>query len=152
VRDEQYISSPRPMWQEDEADEKRTKRTMTLGSNNAGIVVCVTKKGIEFNGYYAGLKESTKYANLREFITVSWDDFDKMRADAFMKRAVVKKTVIREPDDIDETIDQAYLDTLPKVTLNGKKYYIDAAAQQRRPVDRPEEVFNFETQAAKEPS
>ena len=152
MRDENYISSPRPIWNEEEGEETRTRRAMTLGSNTSGIVICVTKKGIEFNGYYAGLIEASKFANLRDFITVSWDDFDKMRADAFLKKAIEKEKVVRDPDDIDDTPDMAYLETLPIVTLNGRKYFIDAATQQRRPVDKPEEVFNFETQAARKPS
>ena len=149
MRDEHYISSPRPRWHQEEAEEDYGERAMTLGSNTAGVVIRVTKRGIEFNGYYAGLTEASKFANLREFITMSWDDFDKMRAEAFRSKAPRKKLVIRAPDDIDETPDQDYLDTLPKVTMNGKKYYIDADAQQRRPVDNPKQVFNFETQAAK---
>jgi hypothetical protein len=36
--------------------------------------------------------------------------------------------------------------------MNGKKYYIDVEKQERRPVDNPQQVFNFETQAASKPS
>ena len=140
------------MWKEDETVETRTKRIMTLGSVTGGIVVRVTKKGIEFNGYYAGFSDGTKYANMREFIAMNWDDFDKMREAVFRRKPVKKKIVMRDPDAIDEKIDKKYLKSLPQVTLNGKKYYVDMDRQERRPVDNPEQVFNFEKQAAKEPS
>jgi len=149
---EKYISNPRPLWKEEETAETRGKRIMTLGSTTAGIVVRVTKKGIELNGYYAGLQFPKKHANIREFILVSWDDFDKMREAAFRRKPVKKKVVQRDPDVIDGNPDKEYLATLPQVTLNSTKYYIDADRQERRPVNHPEQVFNFEQQAAKEPN
>ena len=152
MKKEKYISNPRPPWRPEDVDETRRRRVMTLGSNTAGMVVRVTKKGIELNGYYAGIREPIKHAIVRDFILISWDDFDKMRADAFLRKPVRKKIVERDPDMIDEKPDQEYLDTLPKVTLNGIKYYIDVDLQERRPVDTPERVFNFEQQAAKEPT
>jgi hypothetical protein len=147
-----YISNPRPLWHDDSTDETRTQRVMTLGSTTAGVVVRVTKKGLEFNAYYAGLQSPKKYAALREFILMSWDDVDKLREAVFRRKAVQKKIIMRDPDTIDEKVDKKYLESLPKVTLNGKKYYIDMERQERRPVDKPEQVFNFETQAAKESS
>ena len=149
---DRYISAPRPRWDPDETIETPTKRIITIGSNNGGIVVRVTKEGVEFNGYYAGLIDARKYANVRDFIKVSWDDFDKLRADVFRKKPLQKEKVIRDPDFIDGKPDEKYLESLPKVTLNGRKYYIDVERQERRPVDRPEEVFNFETQAARTPT
>jgi hypothetical protein len=147
-----YISSPRPLFKEEELVETNARRVITLGSNNSGIVVRVTKKGIEFNGYYAGLTEASKYAIMREFILVSWDDFDKLREAVFRRKPIKKKLVVRDPDFIDDKPDQKYLDALPQVTLNGKKYYIDADRKERRPVDNPAQVFNFETQAIRKPT
>jgi hypothetical protein len=149
---DKYISSPRPIWHEEEAEETRSRRVMTLGGSTAGIVVRVTKKGVEFNGYYSGFNVPTKYTNVRDFILMSWDDFDKMREAAFLRKPVKKKVVMRDPDAIDKKPDKKYLDSLPKVTLNGEKYYIDMDLQERRPVSNPEQVFNFEQQAAKEQS
>jgi len=151
MSNDRYIAHPRSLWNKDETVETRGKRIMTLGGTSAGIVVRVTKKGVEFNGYYAGIGEAAKYANMREFVFMSWDDFDKMREAAFRRKPVKKKVVIREPDLIDSKPDKKYLATLPQVTLNGKKYYIDMDRQERRPVSKPELVFNFENQAAKEP-
>ena len=152
MRDEPYISNPRPLWDEDETKETRGKRIMTIGGTTAGVVVRVTKKGVEFNGYYAGFSDGTKYANMREFAFMSWDDFDKMREAAFRRKPVKKKVVMRNPDVIDDKPDKKYLDSLIKVTLNGKKYYVDMDRKERRPVSHPEQVFNFENQAAKEPT
>lgn len=150
--EKRYISSPRPLWKKVETEETRGKRVMTLGSATAGIVVRITKKGVELNGYYAGLQEPKKHANIREFVLVSWDDFDEMREAVFRRKPVKKKVIMRSPDAIDEKPDKEYLATLPQVTLNGKKYYIDTDRQERRPVGHPEQVFNFEQQAAKEPT
>lgn len=145
-----YISSPRPIWDKDATIETRGKRIMTIGSNTGGVVVRVSRKGVEFNGYYAGFREGTKYSNMRDFSFMSWDDFDKMREAAFRRKPVQKKVVMRDPDAIDEKPDKKYLDSLVKVTLNGKKYYVDMDRKERRPVSHPEQVFNFENQAAKE--
>ena len=148
--EEQYISNPRPLWRADETKETRGRRTMTIGGTTAGIVVRVTKKGVEFNGYYAGFSSGSKYATMREFVFMSWDDFDKMRESVFLRKPVKKEVVMRDPDAIDEKPDKKYLDSLIKVTLNGKKYYVDMDRKERRPVENPEQVFNFENQAAKE--
>lgn len=150
MEDKEYISGPRPMWREEDAEESRSKRRITLGTSSSGVVVCVTKEGIEFNGYYAGSDNPTKYANVREFVLVSWEELNKMKISALRREPVKKKIIDRQPDFIDETPDEHYLEKLPIVTLNSRKYYIDVERQERRPVDKPDQVFNFEKQAAKE--
>lgn len=147
---DRYISSPRPLWQEDETKETPSERVITLGSATAGIVIKINRKGVSFNGYYAGFTSAKKHANMREFIEVSWDDFDKMREHVFRRTPLKKKVVSRPPDMIDDKLDEKYLDSLPIVTLNGKKYFIDMDRKERRPVDDPKQVFNFEKQASKE--
>lgn len=150
--EDKYISNPRPLWDESSTEETRGKRIMTLGSNTAGVVLRVTKEGVEINGYYASLSRRKKHANMREFVFMSWDDFDKMREIVFRREPVGKEITIREPDSLDDEPDQKYLDNLPQVTLNKRKYYVDMVRQERRPVDNPRQVYNFEKQAAKEPS
>lgn len=147
--EERYISSPRPLWDEDSTKESRGKRIMTLGSSIAGIVVRVTKEGVEINGYYASLSRRKKHSNMRKFVLISWDEFDKMRESVFRRKPVKKKAIMREPDAIDAEPDQKYLDDLIQVTLNGKKYYVDTDRHERRLVDDPTKVFSFEKQAAK---
>lgn len=150
--EDKYIANPRALWNDDDSVEEPTRRTMVLGGTSSGVVVRVTKKGIEFNGYYAGFDAPRKYANLREFVFMSWDDFDKMREDVFRRKPIKKKMIEREPDSIDKKPDKEYLESLIQVTLNGKKYYIDMERKERRPVKNPEQVFNFENQASKEPT
>jgi hypothetical protein len=147
-----YISGPRPMWHPEEEEENRKRRVLTLGSVTGGVVVRVTKEGIEINGYYAGLQEGKKYANLRDFLLISWDDFDRLRSDVFRNKKPEKKFVEREPDRTESAPSKEYLDGLLQVTLNGKQYYVDVDRKERRPVDNPENVFNFEKLASRSPS
>lgn len=145
--DNSYISSPRALWEE--PDIKDTWRSITLGGNAAGVKIYMNKKGVYINGYYAGLTEPKKYANMREFVFFSWEDFDKLRAETMRGKPKSKKVAEREPDKIDKPSDE-YLESLILVTLNGKKFYIDIERQERRPVDNPDRIFNFEKQAASE--
>ena len=105
-----YISNPRPIWDKDSTLETRGKRIMTIGSTTGGVVVRVSRKGVEFNGYYAGFREGTKYGNMRDFSFMSWDDFDRMREAAFRRKPVQKKVVMRDPDAIDEKPNKKYYD------------------------------------------
>lgn len=142
-----YISSPRPLWTDVEV--KETWRSVTIGSNSGGIKFYMNKKGLYINGYYAGLKEGKKYANMRDFLFISWADFDNLRAEAMRGTPAPKEIKEREPDKIEKP-DEKYLENLPIVTLNDMKFYIDLKRQERRPVNAPERVFNFEKQAAAE--
>jgi len=142
-----YIATPRPMFDKTET----LGTTFTIGGSTAGIVVRITKKGIEFNGYYASLTERAKYANMREFSLIEWEEIDKIRADIFEKKERPKKRKAEVCAKIDKP-DKEYLEKLPVVTLNGKKYYIDMERKERRSVDNPEKVFNFESLATKKPS
>jgi hypothetical protein len=142
-----YIASPRPLWSEPDIDE--TCRSVTIGGNSGGIKLYMNKKGLYINGYYAGLTEGLKYANTRDFLFISWEDFDKLRSEAMRGKPAPKEIVERKPDKIEKP-DEEYLENLPIVTLNGMKFYIDLKRQERRPVDAPERVFNFEKQAAAE--
>jgi len=144
-----YIASPRPIFREIEEKDS----TITIGGITSGIVVRVNKKGLNINGYYAGLTNRVKYANMREFTFISWEDLDKMRAEAFekkKKKQTPKKRKVGAVPVIDKP-DKERLKKLPIVTLNGKKYYIDMDRKERRPVDSPEKVYSFEKLATKKP-
>ena len=143
-----YTSSPRPLWKDPEL--KKTDRVITLGGNNGGIVLFMTKEGLYINGYYSGLGEPKKYANMREPLFMSWQDFDMLRADTMRGKPRPKELPERTADR-EDTPSEEYLDSLPIVTLNGIKFYIDVARQERRPVDFPSQVFNFEKQASAVP-
>lgn len=140
-----YISSPRPKWKDPEP--KPIDRVITLGGNNGGLVLVMTKKGLFINGYYSGLTESIKFANMREPLFISWEDFDMLRRDTMRGKPRDKVMPARDPDREDTPSDE-YLEGLPVVTLNGMKFYVDVDLQERRPVDSPSQVFNFEKQAS----
>jgi len=110
-----------------------------MGGTTAGIVMDLSKEGIQISGYYRSQhSEDVVYANIREPVFIPWDEFEKAR-DIAMNPNRAKGL---EPDKIDEP-DEKYLETLPKVTLNGAKYYIDAERKERRPVKNPKQVFKF---------
>ena len=143
-----YIASPRPIFHE--VEEKDT--TITIGGITSGIVVKINKKGLEINGYYAGLTDRVKYANIREFSLLSWDDLDKMRVEAFEKSKKKSTPKKRLPLVVIDKPDKEYLKKLPIVTLNGEKYYMDMERRERRSVNNPEKVYSFEGLSTKKPS
>jgi hypothetical protein len=107
------------------------------------------KDGLYVNGYYAGLGSPKKYANMREPLFISWEDFEVLKFEAL--RGTPKEAPVKEklPDSIDAP-SKDYLDKLPIVTLNGIKFYIDMDRKERRPVSNPRHVFNFEKQASED--
>lgn len=136
---DRYISSPRPMWKSSE-DEK--SRSLVFGSKTSGVIVKITKKGLEFNAYYRGISADALYGVLREFALVEWDDLNQMK-NAVLRGKVAKKKIEETPDKIEEDLDMEYIEKLPQVTMNGMKFYFDVERQERRPVDNPSQVFKF---------
>ena len=138
------IASPRPLFKEKEV-AKKTKRLM-MGGKSAGVTIDVSEDGIEFNGYYQSLSSDTKFACVREPVEITWDEFEKIRKSVFEEKPKKRKRKKKEeevvPDKIDVP-DQQYLDTLPLVTLNHARYYIDAERRERRSAINPDKVFNF---------
>lgn len=138
------ISSPRPLFQEDEI--KKGIKRFSMGSTSAGIVFDVSKEGINVNGYYLGIRTDAKYACLREPIKIPWEELEKIKQSLFAKKKrkprKKKKVAVLEPAHLDLP-DEEYLKTLPVVTINGAKYYIDADRRERRAVQRPCQVFKF---------
>jgi hypothetical protein len=128
------MSNPRPFYKSDDI-AKNVKR-FSMGGTTAGVVMDISKEGIEINGYYRSqYNEDIIYGNIREPVFISWDEFDKAKAMVFNPGGAV-------PDMIDEP-DEKYLESLPIVTLNGKRYYIDGDRRERRSVKNPSQVFKF---------
>jgi hypothetical protein len=142
-----YIASPRPLFD----DKEKEGTTFVIGGATSGIVVKITKDGLEFNGYYAGLTERVKYANLREFALIEWEDIDKIKIETFEKKKKTRTPKKRTQTHIIDKPSEEYLKKLPQVTMNGIKYYMDMERRERRPVSNPEKVFNFEGLATKKP-
>ena len=148
MSEDKYISNPRPVFNEDPEKELVGKKVIVLGGTTSGILLRVSRKGLEFNGYYAGLAEPKKFANLRGYSMMTWEDLEKLRKSTYKPK---KKKTTREPDKI-EKVDKKYLAKLPITTLNGKKYYIDAHKHVIRPVKNPEKVYDFKGNATKKPT
>ena len=137
--EDQRISSPRPLFKDEEVD-KGAKR-FQMGGTSAGIVLDISKRGITINGYYEGLKGSeVRYACVREPVEITWKEFEKVKQSVF-KGPTSKKDLLT-PDRVDSPTKE-YLKTLPVVTINSSKYYIDADRGERRSVRNPEQVFKF---------
>jgi hypothetical protein len=136
--EEKRIVSPSPIFDEKEL-EKKGRRLIYLGTAESGVIIRIAKSGIEFNGYFTGYN-GTKYAVMREFSEIAWEDLDILKATIGKKKK--KENAPEEPDKID-TPDEEYLSKLPIVTLNGTKFYIDPERRERRPVRAPNQVFSF---------
>ena len=138
-----YIASPRPIFEDNPNSLKKGVQRLKIGGTSAGIVLDVSKKGITVNGYYQSMRnKEIFYACVREPVEIAWEELEKIKKMASQKSSRKKASKKLEPDKIDKP-DKKYLDGLPVVTINKKKYYLDAELRQRRPVDTPERVFGY---------
>lgn len=122
-------------------EEKPAAKTERLiaGTKSAGVVVDVNKEGMEISAYYSGFNDpDKKYAILRDPISIPWEELEKLRA-----RSRYTKSKTANLDRIESEISEDYLKTLPIVTMNGRRYYIDPNKRERRAVERPTEVWKF---------
>lgn len=134
------LISPRPIFHKKDVPKNKRVARLLMGSQSSGIVFDVARNGITVNGYYSGDISDTLYAVLSKPIEIPWDELEKMRKDINLPKSKKKAKI---DFDIDKSPDQKYLDKLPKVTILGGKYYIDANRKERRPVDHPERVYHF---------
>ena len=139
-----YISSPRPIFKDDPEQLEDTTQRLKLGGTSAGIVIDVTATGLTINGYYQSFNnKETYYGCVGDCVEIGWDELEKIRKGATAKPKKKKaKQKVLEPDLVEKPSEE-YLDSLPIVTINKKKYYLDSELRQRRPCDRPERVFNY---------
>jgi len=135
------IMSPRPLFKKEEVPKNRRVERLLLGSQTTGIVFDVTRKGLIVNGYYPGGVNDKLYAILSKPIEIPWEEVEKMKKVVFAPKR--KNKPIPMEFELDEAPDKKYLDKLPKVTILGRKYYIDADRRERRPVDAPEKIYSF---------
>lgn len=137
---DKFITSPRPLYEEPGKKSNKKKEVLHAGTKSSGIVVTVTKDGLEIDGYYAGFSaKSPVYGNLRKPVYIAWDELEKVRT-RLSKRKSAKKN---KPDHFDIEPDEEYLSTLPVVHINGSKYYIDGERRERRAVINPRQVYKF---------
>jgi hypothetical protein len=145
------IPSPKPLFSKDllEKELKRGVRRILLGSKVNGICIDVSPDGLTINGYYEGTRErGMLYANIRNPVEIEWTELDRLHKIVIedIKPKKRKKKPKKEgnlPHLIDEEPDEDYLDTLPIVTMNEKKYFIDIIRKERRAVDDTSKVYPY---------
>ena len=124
---------------EEEPPASKKAESLIAGTKNHGMVIDVTPDGMEINAYYTGFRaEDHKYAVLREPVTIPWEELEKLRA-----RSKKTKGKVAQLDRIESDVDEEYLATLPIVTINSRRFYIDPAKRERRAVEKPTEVWRF---------
>ena len=122
-----------------EPPAKKKSERLIAGTKNHGMVIDVTKAGMEINAYYTGFRNTEqKYSVLREPIMIPWEELEKLHA-----RSKRDKSKTSSLDRVESDVDEEYLKTLPIVTMNKRKYYIDSDKRERRSVDKPTEVWRF---------
>lgn len=123
----------------DEDKGKASKERIPLGTTTAGVILDITTKGIEINGYYKlSAKEEETYGLLRKPLTISWEELLKFKTN-FTKPKREKKEEGKEVE-----FDIEYLKTLPIVHLNGIPYYIDVEKKEMRTVSSPLMTFKLQ--------
>jgi len=110
------------------------------GSKTNGLMIGITKSNLVLNGYYTAGQR--RYKCLSKGVEVSWEEIKRLQSKLNRKRPNTKSKTIKE-EFIDDSYTQEYLDTLPIVTINDKKFYIDTQKRERRLVKRPGAVSKF---------
>lgn len=145
------IPSPKPLFSKEllEKELKKGVRRILLGSKVNGICIDVSPTGLTINGYYEGPYERNRlYANVRNPVEIEWSELDRLHKIIIedIKPKKRKKRLKEEgslPHLIDENPDEDYLDSLPIVTMNEKKYLIDINRRERRAVDDTSRVYRY---------
>lgn len=139
---DKYIAMPRPVF---EPDKKKPadKQILYAGTKTSGIVIKITKHGLEIEGYYKGMSEKSPiYANLKEPVEINWEAINKAK-DQLTTAKKYKKINKDKPDNIELEVNEDYLNTLPIVTINSNRYYIDGTKRERRPLNNPKQVWRY---------
>ena len=129
-----------------EKDLKKGVKRIMVGSGVNGIFIDISAKGIAINGYQEGSTKDVLYANVRTPIEITWTDLEKMKVAATTKPKRRKSKMKKEgsaPYYVEEKLDKEYIDGLPVVTMNNKKYLLDPDRRERRPCDDPAKVYKY---------
>lgn len=144
------ILSPKPLFKREllEKELKRGVRRIMLGSRSNGLYIDISPTGITFNGYYEIDERLVLYANMRNPVEIEWSELERFREIAIenskpKKRKEEPKKKESLPHLIDENPDEDYLNSLPIVTMNEKKYIIDVQRRERRAVDDTSRVYTY---------
>ena len=139
---EKKIGNPRPFYEEITPKASARYERLEAGGQTGGIVLDITRKGIVVNGYYTSFNGDIKYANTLKPVMITWEDLEKAKKRVMSPKKRGAKQQI-DPDRVEEEIDEAYLKTLPIVTINNAQYYIDGERRERRAVRNPKAVYKF---------
>ncbi len=142
--EENEIASPRPLFEEKikPISGKKFER-MEIGTKWAGIIVDVTRKGIEMNGYYRLNVGDKLCSTSRDPVFIPWEELEKIK-ERVNKPVSRKKPKAKEEETYEDfDLDVKYLESLPKVEINGNYYYIDSARRERRSVANPNQVVKY---------
>lgn len=120
--------------------KKRFER-LKLGTNSDGVVLDITRKGIEINGYYTKHINEDTMALLREPLRITWEDLDMMKNQVMKPN---KQSGNSDGFEVSE-VSEKYLEKLPKVHINNVLYYVDIENKTIRPVDRPNLVSKLKS-------
>lgn len=134
------IRMPRPLFSDEPKRKKEKCEVLLMGTNVSGIVLKVYKDRMEVSGYYESERAGGKlHANLKDPISLTWDQLEKAKQRAVLPPRVVAALT---PDYEDEPTEE-YLESLPVVTINGMQFYIDGERKERRAVSNPKQVFVY---------
>ena len=140
------IRGPRPIFKDKEDSLKKGVRRLKMGGKTAGVIMDADKRGIKINGYYASLGENDAiYACTSQPIEIDWEELEKLRAIVNRPRVARKRDLKPygvAPYKIDKP-SKKHLESLPIVTLNNQKYYMDAENRLRRPVSHPDRAYSY---------
>lgn len=143
---EDNISGPRAIFKDKEDSLKPGVRRMKMGGKTSGVILDADKKGIKVNGYYDALGDrDVIYACTREPIELDWEELEKLRRIIFSKKEPKKRKLKDHgvaPYKIDKPSEE-YLESLPIVTLNNQKYYMDVENRLRRPTSNPDRAYPY---------
>ena len=128
-----------PLYEEEDFKSDKKMENLISGSESNGLMIGITKSNIVINGYYT--VGSKKYKCLTKGVKMSWEEIRKLQ-NKLTNKGKRKSKVIKE-EFIDGEYTQEYLNTLPIVTINNVKFYIDTQKRERRAVSNPDMVSRF---------
>ena len=129
-----------PLTEEDFKSDNKIENLVS-GSKTTGLIIGITKSELLLNGYYTN--GTKRYKCLSKGVKISWEEIKKLQNELKYKGKAKPKSKTIKEEFIDDSYTQEYLDTLPVVTINERKFYIDTIKRERRLVDRPEAVSKF---------
>jgi len=125
-----------PLNTEEDFKSDKNMENLISGSSKYGLIIGVTKTNLILNSYYT--QNEKRYKCLSKGVKISWNEIKQVQNKLNGKKS---KTIIEE--FIDDDYSQEYLESLPIVTINERKFYIDTVKRERRLIDRPNAVSKF---------